>query len=153
MTANPEAWRAHLKRAVEAVDISEEIAVHENTTLVKPKNKLHPTIQDLWDLIEHEPEVREYFTLMLEQVPTTPPFDKNPKGGPQFRDWKQLLRAFDYQIDKAPIWIADTENQFKLLGFPFTALLVSPLLSNASNVTTQLTQIPTRNGPWPPPPA
>ncbi|KAK3392534.1 phosphatidylserine decarboxylase-domain-containing protein [Sordaria brevicollis] len=62
---------------------------------------------------------------MLEEVPNVPPFDKNPKGGPQIRDWRQLLRAFNAQLERAPVWLVESEWQYKLVGFPFAALIVS----------------------------
>ncbi|KAJ4387027.1 hypothetical protein N0V85_007807 [Neurospora sp. IMI 360204] len=60
---------------------------------------------------------------MLQQVSNAPPYDKNLTGGPQFRNWMELLCAFNHQLSQGPVWLYDTPGQQGLIGFPFNALL------------------------------
>ncbi|KAK3503288.1 Phophatidylserine decarboxylase-domain-containing protein [Neurospora crassa] len=85
--------------------------------------KLHPSVNALWHLIEDNCEVRSLFTQMLQQIPNGPLYDKNPTGGPQFRNWMGLLCAFNNQLTQGPVWLYDTPGQQGLIGFPFNALL------------------------------
>nr|CAD70424.1 related to phosphatidylserine decarboxylase 2 [Neurospora crassa] len=60
---------------------------------------------------------------MLQQIPNAPLYDKNPTGGPQFRNWTDLLCAFNDQLTQGPVWLYNTPGQQGLIGFPFNALL------------------------------
>ena len=81
MPADPTAWRSFLKRTVQQVRKKKNLS----------REMCHPSVRQLWDLISTHADVRMLFTLMLEQVPLTPPYNTNPAGGPEFRDWKELL--------------------------------------------------------------
>ncbi|KAK3492117.1 phosphatidylserine decarboxylase-domain-containing protein [Neurospora hispaniola] len=95
----------------------------QETIPIIATEKLHPSVNALWHLIEDNREVRLLFTQMLQQIPNGPLYDKNPTGGPQFRNWMGLLCAFNNQLTQGPVWLYDTPGQQGLTGFPFNALL------------------------------
>ena len=53
---------------------------------------LHPVIADFQHLIESDPEVFMLFNQMFEQVPRKPPYNKDPTGAPQVRDYRLIRR-------------------------------------------------------------
>ena len=91
---------------------------------IRPREELQPSIKSLWHLIEHNTDISSLFTQMLEQVPNSPPYDRNPTNGYQFRNWMDLLYAFNDQLSQGPVWLYGTPGQQGLIGFPFNALLV-----------------------------
>lgn len=52
----------------------------QNTPQHEP---LHPVIQEFQQVIESDAELHMLFHQMFEQVPRTPPYDKDPSGKPQ----------------------------------------------------------------------
>lgn len=96
----------------------------QETIPIIATEKLHPSVNALWHLIEDNCEVRSLFTQMLQQIPNGPLYDRNPTGSPQFRNWMGLLCAFNNQLTQGPVWLYDTPGQQGLIGFPFNALLV-----------------------------
>ncbi|KAI8996411.1 Phophatidylserine decarboxylase-domain-containing protein [Trametes punicea] len=83
---------------------------------------LHPVIVDFQDFIEKDPVIYMGFHQMFEQVPTKPPYDNDPTGQPQVRDYKLMLQLFNQIISTAP---AFEEND--LVGFPINAILDWPM--------------------------
>ncbi|MCK5687082.1 phosphatidylserine decarboxylase family protein, partial [bacterium] len=83
----------------------------------KPK-KLHPIIQDFKKLIETDPEIYMFFDLMFSQLPKHGKFTKNPAGGPQIRNYHQMLQVFNEIMTSAPEF-----NKTGLVGFPINAVL------------------------------
>ena len=51
---------------------------------------LHPVIANFQDLIESDPELFMLFNQMFEQVPRKPPYNKDPTGKPQVRDYRHM---------------------------------------------------------------
>ena len=102
----------------------EETISHVRNNHRKERAALHSSIQQFWTLIETSPDVRMMFSMMLEQVPLQYPYDGNPVGGPEFRNWEEMLLTFDYQLTRGPLWLDNTPGQQALVGFPFNALLV-----------------------------
>ncbi|KAL0467533.1 Phophatidylserine decarboxylase domain-containing protein [Neurospora intermedia] len=101
----------------------EQTTNHRQTIPIIATEKLHPSVNALWHLIEDNCEVRSLFTQMLQQIPNAPLYDKNSTGGPQFRKWMGLLCAFNDQLTEGPVWLYDTPGQQGLIGFPFNTLL------------------------------
>lgn len=120
----------------------EQTTNHRQTIPIIATEKLHPSVNALWHLIEDNCEVRSLFTQMLQQIPNAPLYDKNSTGGPQFRKWMGLLCAFNDQLTEGPVWLYDTPGQQGLIGFPFNTLLV-----RYRSLTS-----PTFSGLLPPPP-
>ncbi|KAF4476777.1 L-tryptophan decarboxylase [Colletotrichum fructicola Nara gc5] len=57
-----------------------------------------PPIKALRDLIKANPNLYMLFTEMLTEVPTRPPYNTIPGGGPEIRDLETLILALNYQI-------------------------------------------------------
>lgn len=82
------------------------------------KDELLPVIQEFKDLIENDPELFMLFTEMFNQVPKKPPFDKDPVGNPQVRDYNHMLQLMNTLMTRAPEF-----NKTGLVGFPINAIL------------------------------
>ncbi len=82
------------------------------------KVPLHPVIQQFKDFIEGTPEAYMLFHQMFSQVPRKPPYNRNPAGGPQVRDYKLMLELFNLIMTRAPDF-----NKTGLVGFPINAIL------------------------------
>lgn len=83
---------------------------------------LLPVIQEFKDLIENDPELYMLFTEMFNQVPNKPPYDRDPTGKPQVRDYKQMLLLLNRIMTRAPEF-----NESGLVGFPINAILDWPM--------------------------
>jgi len=84
----------------------------------KNPNTFAPVIQNFKKFIEETPEIYMLFNLMFTEVPKTPPFDKNPAGGVQVRNYIQMLELMNLIITRAPLF-----NTSGLVGFPINAIL------------------------------
>ncbi|KAG8880497.1 hypothetical protein FRB97_000732 [Tulasnella sp. 331] len=112
-------WMPHDQRVLNAW-LGRQIAkVNES---VKTYAQLHPVVQEFKVLIERDSEIFMGFHQMFEQVPTKPPYNNDPTGKPQIRDYMTMLRLFDMIIGTAP----DFENN-DLVGFPINAILDWPM--------------------------
>jgi len=85
-----------------------------------------PVIRDFQKLIEGDAEIYMGFHQMFEQVPTKPPYNEDPTGKPQVRDYKCMLTLFNKIITEAPDY---EEND--LVGFPINAILDWPMGTTA----------------------
>ncbi|KAH7887029.1 phosphatidylserine decarboxylase-like protein, partial [Phlebopus sp. FC_14] len=83
---------------------------------------LAPVIQEFQKVIEDDPAIYMLFHQMFEQVPTKPPYNKDPTGKPQVRNYKVMLGLFNMIIADAPHY----ENN-DLVGFPINAILDWPM--------------------------
>jgi len=82
----------------------------------------HPVIKEFQELIENNGEIYMLFRTMFEQVPNKPPYDKDPTGAPQVRDYKVMLALFNHILSCAPEF-----NESALVGFPINAILDWPM--------------------------
>jgi phosphatidylserine decarboxylase len=85
-----------------------------------------PPIVALQQLIETNPTIYMLFNEMLTEVPTKPPFNKDPSGRYEIRTVADLLLALNYQI-QSPIRYDDSPQ----IGTPINALLCWPMATNA----------------------
>lgn len=92
-----------------------EALIKEVDAEAKP---LLPVIEEFKGLIESDPEVFMLFNQMFTQVPRKPPYNKNPAGGPQVRDYQHMLRLVNAIMTRAPEF-----NKTGLVGFPINAIL------------------------------
>ncbi|KAF9267730.1 phosphatidylserine decarboxylase-like protein [Marasmius fiardii PR-910] len=86
----------------------------------------HPVIQEFQQLIENNADLYMDFHAMFEQVPTKPPYNNDPTGKPQVRNYMKMLSLFDLIIQEAP----ECEN-IHLVGFPINAILDWPMGTQA----------------------
>jgi phosphatidylserine decarboxylase len=63
---------------------------------------LHQVIAEFQDLIESDPQIYMLFNQMFEQVPRRPPYNKDPTGKPQVRDYRQMLKLLNTILTHAP---------------------------------------------------
>ncbi|KAF5390419.1 hypothetical protein D9757_005306 [Collybiopsis confluens] len=86
----------------------------------------HPVIEEFRILIETDTDLYMEFNAMFEQIPTTPPYDNDPTGKPQVRDYMTMLNSLDRIITQAPDF---EQNEF--VGFPINAILCWPMGTQA----------------------
>ncbi len=92
----------------------------------KRPEPLHPIIEDFKALIENDAQVYMLFHQMFEQVPRKPPYNKDPTGKPEVRDYRVMLRLFNAIMTHAPEY-----NRTGLVGFPINAILDWPMGTEA----------------------
>jgi phosphatidylserine decarboxylase len=78
---------------------------------------LHPIIADFQVLIESDPELFMLFNQMFEQVPRKPPYNKDPTGKPQVRDYRHMLQLLNTVMTHAPEY-----DQSCLVGCPINTI-------------------------------
>ena len=76
--------------------------------------KLHPVVQEFKDAVENNAELMMFFHLMFKEVP----FNKDPTGKPQVKNYKQMFRLINAIMTRAPEF-----NETGLVGFPINAIL------------------------------
>ena len=67
-----------------------------------------------------------YFHLMFTEVPTKPPYDKDPDGKPQVRDYEHMLALLNEIVTNGSEY-----NTTELVGFPINAILNWPMATTA----------------------
>lgn len=67
---------------------------------------------------------------MLNQVPLTKPYRKDPAGHPELRDYKQMLTVMNYLLTSAPAW-THRDRVAGVVGLPFTAMFDWPMATTA----------------------
>jgi phosphatidylserine decarboxylase len=83
---------------------------------------LHPVIAELRDLIETDPGIFMLFNQMFEQVPRRPPYDKDPTGKPQVRDYPHMLQLLNAILTHAPEY-----DRSGLVGCPINTIFDWPM--------------------------
>ena len=78
------------------------------------EDELLPVIQEFKDTVENDAELMMFFHLMFEEVP----FETDPTGQPQVKDYKQMFRLLNAIMTEAPEY-----NESGLVGFPINAIL------------------------------
>ena len=94
--------------------------VEKNTT------ELHPVLKEFKDLIEGDTRLYLLFSTMFEQIPKKKPYNKDPSGHGQVRDYMQMLRVLNHILTTAPSW-NDKSERVGLVGLPINALLDWPM--------------------------
>jgi phosphatidylserine decarboxylase len=109
-----------LKELIEDVDGVDETDAEEDVDAdVNPRMlKLHPVIEDFKITIDTDAEINMFFHQMFNQVPQKPPYNENPTGKPQVRNYHMMLRLINAIMTRAPEF-----NQTGLVGFPINAIL------------------------------
>jgi phosphatidylserine decarboxylase len=78
---------------------------------------LHAVIAEFQTLIESDPEIFMLFSQMFEQVPRRPPYDKDPTGKRQVRDYQHMLQLLNAIMTHAPQF-----DQTGLVGCPINTI-------------------------------
>ncbi|KAK0486796.1 phosphatidylserine decarboxylase-like protein [Armillaria luteobubalina] len=85
-----------------------------------------PVIKEFQDLIERDAEIYMDFHQMFDQVPTKPPYNNDPTGTCQIRDYMHMLALFNKIITEAPDF-EEADYKVGLVGFPINAILDWPM--------------------------
>ena len=94
-------------------DVSAEVDASDEDKGLEIPN-LHPAVKELKELIENDSEVNMFFHQMFTQVP----FNVDPTGQPQVRNYREMLRLINAIMTTAPEF-----NKTGLVGFPINAIL------------------------------
>lgn len=86
------------------------------TTNADPK-ALRPVIAEFQNVIEADPEIFMLFNQMFEQIPRRPPYNNDPTGKPQVRDYLHMLELLNTIISHAPEF-----DHTALVGCPINAI-------------------------------
>ncbi|MDP2721120.1 MAG: phosphatidylserine decarboxylase family protein [Bacteroidales bacterium] len=90
------------------------------------QSPLLPVVDELKQLIESDPEVYMLFHQMFDQVPNKPPYNQDPTGKPEVRNYLHMLQLINQVMTKAPEF-----NKTGLVGFPINAILDWPMGTEA----------------------
>ncbi|EME78332.1 uncharacterized protein MYCFIDRAFT_64312 [Pseudocercospora fijiensis CIRAD86] len=90
------------------------------------KKPLIPVLQEFKDFIEGNTRVYMLFVAMFEEVPVKHPYNKDPTGRKQVRDYHHLLEVLNHTFSTAPTWI-DAAANVGMVGVPMCAILDYPM--------------------------
>jgi len=86
-----------------------------------PGKPLIPVLQEFKDFIEGNSRIYMYFTQMWEEIPTKPPYNKDPTGSKQIRDYNHMLNVLNHTFEGAPEW-TDAAQAVGMVGVPMCAV-------------------------------
>lgn len=86
-----------------------------------PDKKLIPVLQEFKEFIEGNSRVYMYFCEMWEEIPRKPPYNKDPTGKSQIRDYKHMLAVLNHIFSQAPGW-TDAAESVGMVGVPMCAV-------------------------------
>jgi len=83
--------------------------------------KLNPIVQEFKETVEASTRMSMYFTAMWDEIPNKPPYDKDPSGNKQIRDFPQMLALLSHIFSTAPQW-TDAAFGVGMVGVPVCSL-------------------------------
>ncbi|GIJ87962.1 hypothetical protein Asppvi_006878 [Aspergillus pseudoviridinutans] len=87
---------------------------------------LHAVIREFQNIIESDAIIFMHACAMFQQVPSESPYDNDPLGRPQIRDYKQMLQLMNSLLTAAPKW-DNLVFQIGWTGFPINVVLNWPM--------------------------
>ncbi|KAK0255358.1 hypothetical protein B0A54_03158 [Friedmanniomyces endolithicus] len=90
------------------------------------KKELTPVLQDFKNFIESNPRIYMYFNSMFEEVPRRDPYNKDPTGHRQIRDYHHMLEVLNHTFNSAPYW-TDASAHVGMVGVPMCAVFDYPM--------------------------
>jgi len=90
-----------------------------NTNENKP---LHPVLSEFQNMIEDDSKLYMLATAMFDEVPNKPPYNEDPEGEQQVRDFDHCLQLMNTLLTVPPKWSQKAED-VGLIGCPFNAVL------------------------------
>jgi phosphatidylserine decarboxylase len=99
--------------------------LESNIAEAEQKNaSLHPVVREFRDMIENDPVMNMYFTLMFEQQPRSAP--KPGSGDVKLEDYEQMLVVMNHVLTTSP-----TFDSTAMVGCPINAILDYPMITPA----------------------
>ncbi|KAK3313266.1 Phophatidylserine decarboxylase-domain-containing protein [Apodospora peruviana] len=92
--------------------------IHEHPQKRPPK--LTPVLQEFKELIEGNSRIYMYFSAMWDEVPRKAPYNKDPTGRNQIRDYNHMLQVLNHIFGRAPTW-TDAAAGVGMVGVPMAA--------------------------------
>ncbi|CAK4029987.1 Phosphatidylserine decarboxylase proenzyme 3 [Lecanosticta acicola] len=90
-----------------------------------PKDLL-PILKEFKEFIEGNTRIYMLFVQMFEEVPVKHPYNKDPTGRKQVRDYHHLLQILNHTFTTAPQW-TDAAANVGMVGVPMCAILDYPM--------------------------
>jgi phosphatidylserine decarboxylase len=88
--------------------------------------ELTPVLQEFKEFIETTPRVYMYFVQMFEEIPQKQPYQNDPTGTPQLRDYQHMLQVLNHIFSTAPEW-TDAAESVGMVGVPLCAIFDYPM--------------------------
>ncbi|KAL2134349.1 hypothetical protein VTI74DRAFT_404 [Chaetomium olivicolor] len=85
------------------------------------EKQLIPVLQEFKDMIENNPRIYMYFTQMWDEIPSKAPYQKDPTGQSQIRDYNHMLQVLNHVFGSAPEW-TDAAASVGMVGVPMAAI-------------------------------
>jgi phosphatidylserine decarboxylase len=80
-----------------------------------------PVLQEFKDFIEGNPRIYMYFREMWDEIPRRAPYNRDPTGKSQIRDYKHMLDVLNHTFSRAPEW-TDAAEAAGMVGVPMCAV-------------------------------
>jgi phosphatidylserine decarboxylase len=80
-----------------------------------------PVLQEFKDLIEGNARIYMYFREMWDEIPRRAPYNRDPTGKSQIRDYKHMLDVLNHTFSRAPEW-TDAAEAAGMVGVPMCAV-------------------------------
>jgi phosphatidylserine decarboxylase len=61
-------------------------------------------LREFKEMIENNPRIYMYFTEMWDEIPRKPPYQNDPTGKSQIRDYHHMLQVLNHVFGSAPEW-------------------------------------------------
>lgn len=79
-------------------------------------------IQEFKDLIESSTRIYLLCSGMFEEIPQKRPYNDDPEGKKQIRDYEHFMDVLNHLITVAPHW-SDKSKEVGMVGLPINAIL------------------------------
>ncbi|KAK3671486.1 hypothetical protein LTR78_008585 [Recurvomyces mirabilis] len=106
--------------------VQKEWLGHQVKQAGENKKELVPVLQDFKNFIESNPRIYMYFNSMFTEVPVKHPYNKDPTGHKQIRDYHHMLEVLNHTFGSAPYW-SDAAAHVGMVGVPMCAILDYPM--------------------------
>lgn len=87
----------------------------------KNPKELVPVLKDFKDFIEGNTRVFYACNAMFEEIPSKKPYQQDPTGNKQIRDYKHMLDVLNHVLTTAPEW-TDNAESMGMVGVPLEAI-------------------------------
>ncbi|KAK4154324.1 hypothetical protein C8A00DRAFT_42911 [Chaetomidium leptoderma] len=85
------------------------------------EKELIPVLREFKDMIEGNPRIYMYFSEMWDEIPSKPPYQNDPTGQSQIRDYPHMLQILNHVFGRAPEW-TDAAASVGMVGVPMAAI-------------------------------